>query len=718
MLSVGYLDGVGDRDISSWRSALQRAPILIVSGVYAALLIRSPSQLNEVIDVESERPWHLLFSAFGLLAVIAILQIAVLGRQKLMPIRDAFLVNLPSLLLACIVIRSSPLVSLVGVAVSLLLTWFVIRSETRGALVLFRPALLVWLIAYASVIASTVIWPVFFPRILGSLGVLALGLGLASIGCMILALRPLLGALVAAIALSMAVWATRLHEVALVDPAVDAAGTNATNNHPLYSSLNAWLDARGDLPDYKAAQRPYPVIIASTEGGGMAAAAHAFLALNALQMHCPNFSQHVFTLVGVSGGSMGNSLFSGSITGKGENGRLQPCRARSDNLPTDILTADHLSPVLAALFFVDMINAIVPGQPFAHDRADVLIQSISESTEQERIFFSQPHASTWSPDSAVPSLTYVATDTHRGSRFVFTPFSLEFPFAMEEFPSGAISSTKDVTIGSAAATSARFPWITPTAFIRLAEDQVRVLADGGYFENSGADTAIDFIASIKAIIKQANELSADSQLEDVDPKKCPIIVEPVFSKMVNWEGCSKHIFFGYVPISSWSGQDPGAAYEAIPTAKQSFLFDPIRTMLQTRSARGDHALYRATKEFCGIDALCVQGQTTDTGIYHQTLPFVDLKLPLGWMLAPSTVQKIAYSVARGQDCSYLAEKLGHGSPDHVAGSSDGDVSDTAPTQDQVEQSARSGNGCSADMMFELFNPTGDPKAFSIDGWGP
>jgi hypothetical protein len=55
-----------------------------------------------------------------------------------------------------------------------------------------------------------------------------------------------------------------------------------------------------------------------------------------------------------------------------------------------------------------------------------------------------------------------------------------------------VTASSDVSLASAAITSARFPWILPAAKLKR-DEAVAQLVDGGYFDNSGIETARDLI---------------------------------------------------------------------------------------------------------------------------------------------------------------------------------------------------------------------------------
>ena len=92
---------------------------------------------------------------------------------------------------------------------------------------------------------------------------------------------------------------------------------NSTSVLPtLTDSFNKWLDtARKKYPQGE----PYPVYIVSAQGGGIYAAYHAATTLAKLTDDIPSFPQHIFAISGVSGGSLGASVFASLLKANNNN---------------------------------------------------------------------------------------------------------------------------------------------------------------------------------------------------------------------------------------------------------------------------------------------------------------------------------------------------------------------------------------------------------------
>lgn len=177
-------------------------------------------------------------------------------------------------------------------------------------------------------------------------------------------------------------------------------------------------------------------------------------------------------------------------------------------------------------------------------------------------------------------------------------------------------------MASAAFASARFPYVTPVAFVesKLLGDPSKVrLADGGYFENSGLATVLDVLH----VIRRETKASAG------EPKPHLIVL---------------HIGAKEERGDARSLREPGLAFGET--------LSPIRTLLSTRRARGETAaqqVNRALEEFAadGFKATYLE-------------VFLDVKkhgIPLGWHLSRTSRQKIRQEVKASVEDSLAIKDL-------------------------------------------------------------
>lgn len=674
---------------------LFRLPVLFSAAIYAMIYWLAPSQIDHIISSianEGELVAWFLFIAPVVGAALAHLCL-LSARVPLRPIADALLVNLPLVALLAVVGRTAPSAwpaLSAALAGSLVACHLLIRMLAgRGGQVGYIVAGLV-VATYAAAVVAVLVDPVALPAKAGPLAVVTIGVGLLGLLLAVLWLWPRVALIYGVVCLAGAMFAGPSATVELVDAPPDTPGRLDLND-----GLLTWLAARNDLDAYRKAGRPYPVIIASAEGGGIYATAHAYLALDAMRETCPNFAQHLFATVGVSGGSVGNLLYAATGGDIDRNTELKPCAPRTGRPDITPLTTDLLSPVIANLLLLQTADFFIPGIRVMPDGGDALGKAVAEMLPGNSRLV-EPLAGSWRSDGTRPVQLFVSTDVNSGNRMVFSGLGSSGGLNAETFPTGNFTSLQDIPSNIAAVISARFPWLTPSARIALNDRQVRVLADGGYFDNSGADTVAMLTEQIRLF---AAETICDGTYEysvgAVDVCECPLVVHQSFSAPMDWSGCGMHIFLAYMPISAFDSTRLGEVYDDIPNPPQSYLADPIVSMLSAWQERGALALYRTKGLFAGLeDPGNVLGTNVDGGVFAHTIPIETLKLPLGWKLSREAVEAMLPQIAPTAECLFVE---GGEEPD-----SGGEAED---------------NACNMKMLAWLFNPAGDKNAHGISSWG-
>jgi hypothetical protein len=408
-------------------------------------------------------------------------------------------------------------------------------------------------------------------------------------------------------------------------------------------AFDAWYKSRADRDAYKSGA--YPVFIVAAAGGGLYAALHASTVLTRLQDRCPNFAQHVFAISGVSGGSLGAALFAALTQKFAKNQAYSKCVPGHSNEPgpferkaTAYLKNDFLTPLVGAALFPDFLQRFLPFPVKQFDRARALQEGFSsawnsvdavhnDSTQLNP--FTQPFLSMWKAVGATPALVLNVTNVETGSRSALTPFGLveglgdagnlaaSFQTAgLKDFyamnglgflpPDATTKDVKDLTLSTAVSLSARFPWITPAATLTFHDpDHTSRFVDGGYFENSGIEGAVDLISTIKDPGNDSSKLKVR-----------------VYLIVVTSAG---------VGTDSWNGLGE--------------ILSPIRAMLGTRATRGKLAVSRAMEN----NAVPISLVLLDLDAFPT---------PLGWQLSKASQLAIAeQSGYPGRNIKAGSEKL-------------------------------------------------------------
>jgi hypothetical protein len=418
----------------------------------------------------------------------------------------------------------------------------------------------------------------------------------------------------------------------------------------------------------------YPVFIVAAQGGGAYAAYNAAIFLARMQDLCPTFRRHLFAVSSVSGGSIGAATFATALDAEDVAGRRanleqntpqESCpqisrfllkeRAVRDlgepgQLEIDVnkvLQSDFLSPLVGATLFPDFTQTFLPFPVPQFDRARALEYALEAAGKKllegeaagsrrqsllERGYFEH-----WDSQRSSPALLFNATDAGTGKRVVIAPFNLsdsqKFSDELcllanstnsdktEIVDSDTTASTTNakliglpIPLSTAAFISARFPWVSPAATVKISnpcfgkEEKIR-LVDGGYLDNSGVETALGLIEKIRAKVEEVR------------------VKDPLFPKVG-------------VHLISLTGGD-------FPT-RSSYSFDdalePIRALMSGREARAYIALNRAQAN------LGTSKDSTSLSFDRTDLRSTFYRLPLGWSLSPRTDDIIAHESGRYWDC--------------------------------------------------------------------
>ncbi|MEA2889090.1 MAG: hypothetical protein QOD11_3450 [Bradyrhizobium sp.] len=418
-------------------------------------------------------------------------------------------------------------------------------------------------------------------------------------------------------------------------------------------SLDRWLDTRNDRDHY--GDKPYPVFFVTAAGGGMYAAYHAASVLARLQDRCPNFTQHVFSISAVSGGSVGAAVFSSLAK------RHAPNTAHQDCLPGHVppgvleqgvqkyfLDADMLAPVVGASLFPDFLQRFLPVKIGRFDRARALEASLADAwrrvapEKNANNPFEAPFLDHRDALNPGPALILNATDVERGYRVPITPFDIvdleaisnipaitklaEFhPFVGSKARPAVRQFDRDITLSAAVGLSARFPWILPAGHVRYEQSDFR-LVDGGYIENSGVETTFDLLRSLQSAYRDNEKQKAcEQKLKTCEQKASgqqvsePPPAAPAHKISVHIISISS---LQLVERRSWQGIGE--------------MLSPLRTMLSTRDSRGALAIYRA-ENFAKDCGAC---NKDDDQFRVFPLNLLDFPVPLGWQLSPISARLI------------------------------------------------------------------------------
>jgi len=463
-------------------------------------------------------------------------------------------------------------------------------------------------------------------------------------------------------------WAdlTDNHQIRLLDrpPSISTQSDVGTE-------FARWFESRDDIDQYKD---EYPVYVVAAQGGGIYAAYETAIFLARMQDQCPAFRNHLFAISSVSGGSIGAATFASvldalpaeesrvacpSISRYFEKSSVLSRRSYDSGVVEGYVRGvlspknDLLSPLIGATLFGDFSQRFIP-YPFGSlDRARALEYALEKAAggDKGESLLSQEYMAHWSSEKHLPALILNTTDAASGRRVVFSPFTFRTKNVEAQIdsliPFQTLNPTEkpqalNLRLSTAAFVSARFPWVSPAATIPAKDDfsppgiRKTRLVDGGYFDNSGVETAVDLLQSLEDQVAELNKVAGR-------PK--------VALKLIVLGG-------GSYPV-----RDSFALGETM---------EPIRTLLSTRESRAYVAINKASRvpqlrnRTFDQDVRGSKEQVTIKPMRLVSLKKHSYDLPLGWAMSLKTREIIEYQSGRFWDCDPSKE---FAQSDELSGSS-------------------------------------------------
>jgi hypothetical protein len=393
----------------------------------------------------------------------------------------------------------------------------------------------------------------------------------------------------------------------------------------LAQHLRTWM-ARNEAK--LAGGKTIPLYVVNAEGGGIRAAYWTVTVLGEIQNRNPCFAEHLFSLSGVSGGSLGASVFVALLAHARETGNAPACGTRPAGRSFDIkssaqavLGEDFLSPVVAGMLYPDLVQRVLFFPVARFDRAATLERAWELAWARHvggRNRLSEPLDRLWEDQAHwTPALFLNATWVETGKRIIASNVRVAAAADSESFVDSedaqAFFFPRSLPLSTAAHMSARFTYVSPAGtLVKDGRPHGRVV-DGGYFENSGATTTLEVLQAIDQLAAE------DARWEKVQPFVIHISNEPVEAQ------------FGADSLSGAPGHPLIAPRQLLNEA-----LSPLWTLLNTRNARGLYA--RET----------VMWHAGPQNFLHFGLCRRSSNVPLGWVLSQSTRDRMQDQLAREQ----------------------------------------------------------------------
>jgi hypothetical protein len=245
------------------------------------------------------------------------------------------------------------------------------------------------------------------------------------------------------------------------------------------------------------------LVVVAASGGGIQAAGWTVQVLNGLQEELgPSFTQAIGLISSVSGGSVGTMFFFDRFGKKGfpEQQELE--------IVFNNATEDNLDAVGWGLAYPDLVRFWFP--PLAGDKYNDRGYAIEEDWKGNMLYPKATLADRRAKifEGQIPIPVFNATLVEDGRRFLISPmtfikdnedaerrkaFDFNTLFNNSENRITTESIIYDLNVTTAARLSASFPYVSPIARNNGDFTFNYHVADGGYFDNSGMFTAVEWL---------------------------------------------------------------------------------------------------------------------------------------------------------------------------------------------------------------------------------
>jgi hypothetical protein len=291
------------------------------------------------------------------------------------------------------------------------------------------------------------------------------------------------------------------------------------------------------------------------------------------------------------------------------------------NKVDQILQSDFLSPVLSGALFPDLLQQLLPFPVPPFDRARRLESSLEHSwatsSPKAPDFMSNGISRAWALDGTAPGLIFNTTAVDSGRPTVISSFPFPVWKAEPDDLQDLLCNDEDIPVSSAALASARFPWVTPAAWLpnsrcslagrdKTEKPSKLRLVDGGYYENSGTETAGNVIQVLKTT---------------QNPPSRFVVKLIVIS---------------------------GATNAAPVENSFSELLSSMRTFLSVREERTRRSQRLASNETCNQ---IVNFEVYEFTSYRNCLDFRSYEFPLGWKISSATRTLIKDHLGLSGNCN-------------------------------------------------------------------
>ncbi|MCU7549952.1 hypothetical protein OCK74_12540 [Chitinophagaceae bacterium LB-8] len=237
-----------------------------------------------------------------------------------------------------------------------------------------------------------------------------------------------------------------------------------------------------------------PVVFIAAEGGALRTGAFTAMILAKLADQYPSFSKYIYCYSGVSGGTLGTNFFNAVYLNRKINSDTVSFASATETF----FKTDFLAAVTGKLVFGEIINYFIPFHINRLDRAIALEEAWEDGWHQidkEKNVLAGSFNQT--VNNRLPAVFINTTEVETGLQCIWSNTIIDsLPLSKQRDVSRRVKT--DIAYSTAINLSTRFPLISPGAAIYDKQNRIRRhFIDGGYYENTGAETLLEVMKALK-----------------------------------------------------------------------------------------------------------------------------------------------------------------------------------------------------------------------------
>lgn len=266
--------------------------------------------------------------------------------------------------------------------------------------------------------------------------------------------------------------------------------------------FTAWFGAyKKSMDSVYGGNQKYPVVFICAEGGALRTGAFTGIFLTRLQHHLAqpkfnsiDFKKSIFSMSGVSGGSLGLSYYNAKTFET--TSRADTSLQRKEAIA--FFKYDCLSPIVGKMFFGEFLNLFIPWHIKRFDRA-IALEQTWEKAYQRTLLANEPNRFSENFIDGKrrlqkPVLIINTTEIESGYQ-CWVANARPDSILYREKRDLLQNKVKQLSYSTAVNFSTRFPLFSPGGKIDTVNGRFHYL-DGGYVENTGAGSTLELLEQL------------------------------------------------------------------------------------------------------------------------------------------------------------------------------------------------------------------------------